>query len=85
MKLKPHRISKEERELRRILSEEILKEINELVIKDIKQIAQKGNKMTNVFTDQYKFMVAGDQAVDQMHLPQYEMYLNLIKEEFLDQ
>lgn len=81
MKLKPHRVSKEERELTRILKEEILKEVNELIIKDIKQFAQKGTKMTNVFADQKKFMIAGDQAVDQTHIPQYEMYLNLIKEE----
>jgi hypothetical protein len=54
MKLKPHRISKEEKELRRILSEEILKEVTEFVIRDIKQIAQKGNKMTTVFKDKMK-------------------------------
>ena len=37
--------------------------------------------MTNVFKDQEKFMVAGDQTVDKLNNDQYNMYLNLIKEE----
>jgi predicted HAD superfamily Cof-like phosphohydrolase len=37
--------------------------------------------MTNVFKDQEKFMVAGDQTVDNRNNDQYNMYLNLIKEE----
>ena len=37
--------------------------------------------MTNVFADQKKFMVAGDQLVDTLTQPQYSMYLELIKEE----
>lgn len=37
--------------------------------------------MTNVFKDQEKFMVAGDQTVDNLNNDQYNMYLNLIKEE----
>ena len=37
--------------------------------------------MTNVFKDQEKFMVAGDQTVDNYNELQYNMYLNLIKEE----
>ena len=37
--------------------------------------------MTNVFKDQEKFMIAGDQTVDKLNNDQYNMYLNLIKEE----
>jgi predicted HAD superfamily Cof-like phosphohydrolase len=37
--------------------------------------------LTNVFKDQEKFMVAGDQTVDNYNELQYNMYLNLIKEE----
>lgn len=37
--------------------------------------------MTNVFKDQEKFMIAGDQSVDNYNESQYNMYLNLIKEE----
>lgn len=38
--------------------------------------------MTNVFTDQEKFMVASDQTVDTFNESQYNLYLNLIREEF---
>lgn len=37
--------------------------------------------MTNVFTDQKTFMTAGDQTVDNYNESQYNMYLDLIKEE----
>ena len=37
--------------------------------------------MTNVFKDQEKFMLAGDQIVDKCIDSQYSMYLELIKEE----
>jgi predicted HAD superfamily Cof-like phosphohydrolase len=37
--------------------------------------------MTNVFTDQKTFMIAGDQTVDNYNESQYNMYLDLIKEE----
>lgn len=37
--------------------------------------------MTNVFKDQEKFMLAGDQVVDKCIDSQYSMYLELIKEE----
>ena len=35
----------------------------------------------SIFKDQEKFMVAGDQTVDNYNESQYNMYLNLIKEE----
>ena len=35
----------------------------------------------SIFKDQEKFMVAGDQTVDTYNESQYNMYLNLIKEE----
>lgn len=38
--------------------------------------------MSNVFTDQEKFMVASDQTVDSYNESQYQLYLNLIREEF---
>ena len=38
--------------------------------------------MTNVFTDQAKFMVASDQTVDKYNEEQYLLYLRLIREEF---
>ena len=38
--------------------------------------------MTNPFRDQEKFMRACDQTVDQFDPGQYDMYLNLIEEEF---
>lgn len=38
--------------------------------------------MTNVFKDQEKFMVASDQTVDTFNESQYNLYLNLIREEF---
>ena len=38
--------------------------------------------MTNPFRDQEKFMRACDQSVDNFDPGQYEMYLNLIEEEF---
>lgn len=38
--------------------------------------------MTNVFTDQEKFMVASDQTVDKFNESQYNLYLNLVREEF---
>lgn len=37
--------------------------------------------MTNVFSDQKKFMIACDQSVDQYNESQYALYYNLIKEE----
>ena len=37
--------------------------------------------MTNVFKDQEKFMVAGDQTVDNYNESQYTMYVRLIHEE----
>jgi predicted HAD superfamily Cof-like phosphohydrolase len=42
----------------------------------------EGDKMTNPFRDQEKFMKACDQNVDTFDPGQYEMYLNLIEEEF---
>ena len=42
----------------------------------------EGDKMTNPFRDQEKFMRACDQSVDNFDPGQYEMYLNLIEEEF---
>ena len=38
--------------------------------------------MTNVFTDQEKFMVASDQTVNRYNEEQYLLYLRLIREEF---
>ena len=38
--------------------------------------------MTNIFTDQEKFMIAGDQTVDTYNESQYTMYVKLINEEF---
>jgi len=38
--------------------------------------------MTNPFRDQEKFMKACDQSVDKFNERQYNMYKNLIKEEF---
>ena len=38
--------------------------------------------MTNVFTDQTKFMTACDQSVDTYNKSQYYMYVDLIHEEF---
>jgi len=38
--------------------------------------------MTNVFTDQEKFMVASDQTVNTFNEEQYSLYLRLIREEF---
>lgn len=38
--------------------------------------------MSNIFKDQEKFMVASDQTVDIYNEDQYNLYLNLIKEEF---
>jgi len=38
--------------------------------------------MTNVFTDQTKFMTACDQSVDTYNESQYNMYVDLIHEEF---
>lgn len=38
--------------------------------------------MANPFEDQRKFMVAGDQSVTGFNKAQYEMYKNLIKEEY---
>jgi predicted HAD superfamily Cof-like phosphohydrolase len=36
----------------------------------------------NIFKDQHRFMVACDQSVDSFNEHQYELYVNLIKEEF---
>ena len=38
--------------------------------------------MTNPFRDQEKFMRACDQSVDNLNAAQFEMYKNLIEEEF---
>ena len=38
--------------------------------------------MTNPFRDQEKFMRACDQSVDSLNASQFEMYKNLIEEEF---
>jgi predicted HAD superfamily Cof-like phosphohydrolase len=38
--------------------------------------------MTNPFRDQEKFMRACDQSVDSLNVSQFEMYKNLIEEEF---
>jgi predicted HAD superfamily Cof-like phosphohydrolase len=38
--------------------------------------------MSNVFRDQQKFMTACDQSVDKFNESQYNMYKNLIEEEF---
>jgi predicted HAD superfamily Cof-like phosphohydrolase len=38
--------------------------------------------MTNIFKDQETFMVASDQTVDKFNETQYNLYLNLIREEF---
>lgn len=38
--------------------------------------------MSNVFTDQTKFMTACDQSVDAYNAAQYNMYVDLIHEEF---
>jgi predicted HAD superfamily Cof-like phosphohydrolase len=38
--------------------------------------------MTNPFRDQEKFMRACDQSVDSLNTAQFEMYKNLIEEEF---
>ena len=38
----------------------------------------------NVFKDQEKFMVAGDQTVSELNQKQYDMYVNLINEEFTE-
>ena len=38
--------------------------------------------MTNPFRDQEKFMRACDQSVDDLNTAQFEMYKNLIEEEF---
>ena len=56
---------------------------NRLAASDLnKFINYKQRKnMTNVFKDQEKFMIAGDQTVDNYNDSQYNMYLDLIKEE----
>jgi len=38
--------------------------------------------MTNPFADQKKFMVACDQSVDAYNAKQFDLYVNLINEEF---
>ena len=38
--------------------------------------------MTNAFRDQEKFMRACDQSVDEFNAQQFDMYVNLIKEEY---
>ena len=40
------------------------------------------DKQTNPFLDQWKFMAACDQTVGKQDLQQYQMYCNLIREEF---
>jgi predicted HAD superfamily Cof-like phosphohydrolase len=42
----------------------------------------KGRRMTNPFRDQEKFMRACDQTVGELNAQQFEMYKNLIEEEF---
>jgi predicted HAD superfamily Cof-like phosphohydrolase len=39
-------------------------------------------KMTNIFEDQKRFMLACDQTVGEFKPKQYRMYVNLIKEEW---
>jgi predicted HAD superfamily Cof-like phosphohydrolase len=41
--------------------------------------------MPNVFSDQRKFMVAGDQSVDKFDQKQFDLYVRLIDEEFNDE
>lgn len=48
----------------------------------VQVLNNKSNEMTNPFRDQEKFMKACDQSVDAFDPGQYEMYLNLIEEEF---
>lgn len=43
---------------------------------------RKHSYMTNPFRDQEKFMRACDQSVGEKNLQQYQLYCNLIKEEF---
>jgi len=38
--------------------------------------------MSDVFNDQRKFMQASGQTTDEFNAPQYQMYCNLIREEF---
>ena len=63
-----------------LLIKEISKEIDNEIINEILKL-EKGITMTNVFKDQERFMRAGDQTVDTYNNDQYNMYLNLIKEE----
>jgi predicted HAD superfamily Cof-like phosphohydrolase len=42
----------------------------------------KGKTMTNPFLDQYNFMRACDQTTDTLNKDQYQLYCNLIREEF---
>ena len=48
----------------------------------VQVLNNKSNEMTNPFRDQEKFMKACDQSADAFDPGQYEMYLNLIEEEF---
>jgi predicted HAD superfamily Cof-like phosphohydrolase len=48
----------------------------------MKRNNNKEIKMTNIFKDQETFMVASDQTVDKFNEAQYNLYLNLIREEF---
>jgi len=41
--------------------------------------------MTNVFRDQEKFMKACDQTTDNWNVEQFNLYVNLIEEEFNDE
>lgn len=86
MKLKP---TIEER-LLKDLKKEITYELDKLIIEDlratqekkIKQIQKQTKRNTmSIFKDQEKFMIAGDQSVDNYNESQYNMYLDLIKEE----
>ena len=43
---------------------------------------QKNKQMTNPFRDQEKFMRACDQSVGEFNEQQYQLYCNLISEEF---
>lgn len=48
----------------------------------LKELLQTSTDRKSIFTDQKTFMEAGDQSVDFFNESQYNLYLNLIKEEF---
>ena len=49
---------------------------------DLVSLGRLVAKMSDVFSDQKKFMQACGQTTDQFNPDQYQMYCNLIKEEF---